>query len=378
MPHLSKKIPVVLSLGILAGRESEGLSATLESLFRQSVFERLPLRHQQCELIVVAEAGAGRAVAVARDFVAHVEETHRWFDGRNARVIELPEAGRAGAWNRFVHEFSALEAQFLCLLEPGVMFPQRDTIHQLLATLERLPQVRACVGRPRSDLTCKARLSPGERLTLASEAWARGAARRIDRLLYCLRAPVARAVVLPRELEGGEEAFLQEVICTDSLAREASLLRIAPAVEAAYLHRGPRTLRAALAEEARDLARRAVVNAALAHLRTLPPDERVHLDETVRRLDASDPDWVRRSLAMRLREGGLGVAAVARRWRERSGPRARRSWPRRIAGLPVAALAAAGSLLAARRARRALERALAAHFSAGTKTVRPSVPQAAE
>lgn len=376
MSHRSNKPPVILSIGVLAGRESDGLSDALESLFRQSVFERVLGRHQQCEVIVVAEAGADRAVAVARDVVERLTRTPGGGEAVSARVIELPDAGRAGAWNRFVHELSAVEARFLCLLEPDVVFPHRDTLHHLLTTLERKPHMPVAVGRPCSDLLCKSRPSAGERLALTVQALAGTEQRRIDRHLYCLRAAVARAILLPRELEGAEEAFIQEVICTDFMVRDATRMRIALVAEAAYLHRGARTLRAALAGEEREFARRAAVDAALAHLKSLPCEERVHLADAVRELDAADPDWLKRGLAAQLHGGRPGIGGVVRVWRERISPLARRSWPQRMGGLTLAALAAAGSLLAARRARRNLQRTLTQQLADGARTVRTSVPQA--
>jgi glycosyltransferase involved in cell wall biosynthesis len=90
MSHLPKKHPTFLSIGILAWNEEESILTTLGSLFRQSVFERLCTRHQQCEIVVVANGCTDRTAAVVREFFDKMDREHSWCDGFTARVIEIP------------------------------------------------------------------------------------------------------------------------------------------------------------------------------------------------------------------------------------------------------------------------------------------------
>src|SRR5688572_17659934 len=43
-----RKHPICLSIGLLACNEQDTLRATLEALFRQSIFEKMWSRHEQC------------------------------------------------------------------------------------------------------------------------------------------------------------------------------------------------------------------------------------------------------------------------------------------------------------------------------------------
>src|ERR1051326_8108306 len=88
------KHPICLSIGILAWNEEDSIRATLESLFRQSVFQKLSCRHEQCEIVVVANGCTDRTVAVEREFLETAALEHEWADGFTARVVDVPEPGK--------------------------------------------------------------------------------------------------------------------------------------------------------------------------------------------------------------------------------------------------------------------------------------------
>src|SRR5690348_11417360 len=104
-----RKNPVCLSLGVLACNEKDSIRRTLESLFRQNIFEKLWHRHEQCEVVVVANGCSDQTAAIAQDALDHLVRTHEWAEAISVRVVEIPEPGKCNAWNRFVHEFSSLE-----------------------------------------------------------------------------------------------------------------------------------------------------------------------------------------------------------------------------------------------------------------------------
>src|SRR3954465_4668652 len=101
-----RKSPAVcLSLGMMAGNEEESICTPLESLFQQSIFEKLQARHECVEFLVLANGCKDRTVPVAQEFLGRMAREHAWPRGFVARVIDIPEPGRNNAWNRFVHEF---------------------------------------------------------------------------------------------------------------------------------------------------------------------------------------------------------------------------------------------------------------------------------
>jgi hypothetical protein len=92
--------PICLSLGMMAWNEEDSIRPTLESLFQQTIFERLARRGERCEILVLANGCTDRTVAVAQEICTRMEQTHPWAAGFAARVIDTPEAGRNNAWNR--------------------------------------------------------------------------------------------------------------------------------------------------------------------------------------------------------------------------------------------------------------------------------------
>lgn len=299
MPH-AKKNPVALSIGILITQEEPALAELLGSLLRQSVFERLCVRHEQCELLVIAQAGCDETVAHARRTFEQMHRQHAWRDSISARVIEIPETGLARGWNRFVHEFSAVEARFLCFVDPHIALHHRDTLFNLGAILERRPHVAASTARELSTLLLKERRSLRERWAGAQAVLRRAGAVRLSERLYCLRAGVARNLFLPGDLAGAEVDFINEAIRTESFTREARGPRVLFAPEAACIC-APRATGTALAQLSRRAFGRAALHVLLGYVKSLSWHDRLNLGDTLRRHEARDAEWLKKLIALHLR-----------------------------------------------------------------------------
>jgi hypothetical protein len=296
-----KKRPAALSIGILVCEEMPALRDGLESLFRQSVFGRLCARHEQCEILVVAHERLGATIAAARGVFDGQAREHPWADGFTARVIEIPERGRPQAWNRFAHEFSAIEARYLCLLEAGVLFHHRDTIHNLMAVLDRRPHVPAATGREVNALALKEHRSWSERFSVAQTALRSANKGSLCEQLYCLRTPVARALFLPADLDGAEADFITQVVRTEFFTRDSNPQRIARPPEVAHLFETGGQNRSLIERQRQRALARAALHVLLEHLKTLSWDERLNLGDTLRRHEAGDPDWLKKLVASHLR-----------------------------------------------------------------------------
>lgn len=290
----TKKYPVALSIGIMAWNEEDSLRTTLESLFRQSVFEKLAAQHEQVEVIVIANGCTDRTVPIARDFFAQIEREHEWPDGFTARVIDLAQPGRNNAWNRFVHEFSALEARYISLMDADIVFHHRDTIYNLMATMERRPEVSATSSRQCKDLMFKERKTLMERVSLATSSMTGTIEGQITGQLYCMRAKIARNLYLPRDLSANDDGFFKQAICTDFFSRplEASRIQLAP--DAAHIYEAYITLKDILNNQKRQMIGQTGVHVLLEYVRQMPREERSNLADTLRALEAQDPDWLKK------------------------------------------------------------------------------------
>src|SRR4051812_48446347 len=129
--------PVALSIAILAWNEEDGIAATLNSLFAQSIFATLAARGERCEVVCVANGCKDRTVPISRELFARVEAEHVARAGITTKVADIPEAGRNNAWNKFIHEISAREARYLCVMDADIIFNRPDTVELVFAELER-------------------------------------------------------------------------------------------------------------------------------------------------------------------------------------------------------------------------------------------------
>lgn len=285
----------------MAWNEEDSILTTLESLFRQSVFERLCARREQVEILVLANGCHDRTVPIARAFFERMEHEHHWPDGFSARVIDIPEPGRNNAWNRFVHEFSAVEARFIALMDADIVFHHRDTIFSLMATMERRPRVSATSGRQCKDLMFKERKTLWERISLATSDMTGTIEGRISGQLYCMRATVARNLYLPRDLSANDDGFFKAAICTDFFSQDLDPSRIVTAPDAAHIYQAYIAVNEILNNQKRQMIGQTAVHVLIEYVKTLPREQRRNLAETLRQHETQDPDWLKKLIGAHLR-----------------------------------------------------------------------------
>jgi glycosyltransferase involved in cell wall biosynthesis len=221
---------VIVSIGILARNEAPRIARTLQSLFRQSAFARLP--DTRWELIVVpngcSDDTAARAGEALADRPAVLE----------ARVVELAERGKSNAWNRYVHELSRRDADVLLFLDGDIELAHPDTLHNALALLRSSPDCRVVVDRPIKRFS-RARLSWIEKLSLrlSRETDETEAHPAVMGQFYCARAASLREIWIPDETIG-EDSLVGAMLTTDYFRAPPDRSRILRADGAAHYYEG--------------------------------------------------------------------------------------------------------------------------------------------
>jgi len=278
----------------MAWNEENSIRATLESLFRQTVFEKLGTRHRRCEIICIANGCTDRTVEVAREMFNRLVQDHPHGDFISARVVEIEEPGRSNAWNRFVHDLSAPEAKFICLMDADILFRERSTLISLVETLEVDVHAWVSAGRHYKDIYFKEHKTWRDRISLATSAMTGTIAGGFSGQLYCLRASVVRNIRLPRDLAANDDGFLKAVICTDFLTGELDNTRIAQASEAAIVYEAYVSLRDVMNNQKRQMIGQTTVYVLLEYLKSLPIDARRRLADTIKSTERRDPEWFRK------------------------------------------------------------------------------------
>ncbi len=286
----------------MAWNEEDSIRTTLESLFRQSIFEKLGARRRRCEIFCIANGCTDRTVEVAREVFARMSDEHLHAESFSARVVEIEEPGRSNAWNRFVHDFSAQEAKFICLMDADIIFHERDTLLSLVETLEVDEHAWVSTGRHYKDIFFKKNKTVRDRLSLATSAMTGTIAGGFSGQLYCMRSSVVRNIRLPRDLVANDDGFMKAVICTDFLTDEVDTTRIASAPEAAIVYEAYLSLRDVLNNQKRQMIGQTTVHVLLKHLNSLPLDARERLADTIKTAEHQDPAWFRKLTERHIRE----------------------------------------------------------------------------
>ena len=367
MTNEPEKTPICLSIGIMAWNEADSIRTTLASLFQQSLFKKLSMRRARCEIFCLANGCTDRTVMVANEVFAQMKREHADAEAFTARAVDIPQPGRNNAWNRFVHEFSATEAKFLCLMDADIVFHHRDTLYNLMAALERKPYASVSSGRQYKDLFFKEKKTLWERVSLATSDMTGTIQGRFSGQLYCLRANIARNIFLPRDLGATDDGFLKAITCTDFLTHELDPGRIVTAPNAAHVYAAYVSLRDVLNNQKRQMIGQTTVHVLLEHLKTLPIDERAKLAQTLRQLDERDPDWLKKLIDGHVRAThffwqlfpGLLTFRFRRLWKMPG-------W-RKLTHLPAALAGFAVTVVACWRAFRFLKKGMAQYWPKVTR-----------
>ena len=367
-------LPIALSIGIMAWNEEGSIGPMLASLFGQSVFAHLAAGNEGCEIICLANGCTDRTVEVAEDSMVRMGREHPAGLGPKARVAVIPEPGRNNAWNRFVHEFSAREARYICLMDADIIFDEPDTLELVLGELEANPHLGGASDWPCKTIAGKARTSCRERLSLAMSDMTGTIEGRLNGMLYCLRARVARNFYLPRDLGATDDGFFKAAICTDFFCAPSDSSKVVSVRNATHLYEPYLSLRDVLRNQKRQMIGQTTVHVLIGYLMTLPESDRANLGATMRRNEARDPDWFKRLIdslvALPRRFWRLFPGILTFRW-QRLG---RMRGIRRLTHFPAAAAGFAITLVACWQASRFLRRGISSYWP---KTVRQAILPAA-
>ena len=368
-----KAPPVTLSIGIMAWNEEASIVPMLASLFEQSIFAHLAARGERCEVVCLANGCTDLTVAVSAEIFARAERELPARRGLTARVEDITTPGRNNAWNRFVHEFSARETRFICLMDADIIFNRPDTLELVLSELEQNPRLGGASDTPVKNIANKASPTMRERLSLATSQMTGTIAGRLNGMLYCLRADIARNLYLPRDVLANDDGFFKAAICTNFFQTPLDPTKVVSVREATHLYEPYLSLRDVLNNQKRQMIGQATVHVIIEYLMTLPAPDRAQLAATLQRLETRDPDWLKKLIDAhvartrwfwRLFPGILGF-----RWRRL----AQMHGVQRVTHFPAALAGFAVTLIACWQAARFLRRGVVNFWP---KVARQAIPTA--
>ncbi len=202
-----------LSVAILAHNEAHSIPTLLRSLWQQSWLKNL--NHGNfVEIIVIPNGCTDNTAEVAqknlKNLAAKVNsDLFQW------KICEVTESGKSNAWNLFVHQFSAKDADLFCFMDADIEMYAPDTLAKMLDVLKENPEYWIALDRPIKDVELKNNKSFLEQLSVAVSKSSNEGQLYICGQLYCARASVLRNIWMPPGLPV-EDGFLTQMIISEN------------------------------------------------------------------------------------------------------------------------------------------------------------------
>ncbi|MBE9047819.1 glycosyltransferase [Pleurocapsales cyanobacterium LEGE 10410] len=199
-----------ISMGILAYNEAESISNMLYSLWEQSLFQ--DNADNSIEVIVVANGCTDNTAEVARNTLKNLFKDSdptlfQW------QVCEVKESGKSNAWNLFVHQFSAPDADFFCIMDADIQLYAKASLEKMLDALVENPEYWVSLDGPIKDVKLKKNKNLLEKLSVAVSS--NEGHLYICGQLYCARASALRDIWMPIGLHL-EDGFLTQMVVTEN------------------------------------------------------------------------------------------------------------------------------------------------------------------
>jgi len=320
----------LVSIGVLAHNEKLNIEKTLESLFAQDIFQGFAT-----ELIIVANGCNDETAMLARRSLA----AHRsiWSNRGSARVEELVPAGKANAWNEFVHKLSTPQASTLILMDADIVLLNPSTISSMVGVLGNSTQAVVCVDRPVKDIKIASKRILFRHLLTAATPEIDPRNIPLCGQLYCALSGELRQILLPIELPV-EDGFLRALLLTKGFTQPENSYRIALATNAAHSFASVATIRELFKHE-KWLVSSSIINMLLFERfwRECSADRSAMT--LMKDWQQKDPDWLPTFIRQQAQEKGWRL--LPRKWWTRRWARLRRlPFGRRLRSLPVALVAA--------------------------------------
>jgi glycosyltransferase involved in cell wall biosynthesis len=295
-----------ISIGILAYNEAESIALALSSLFQQSIFR---VEQGTIEIVVVPNGCTDSTAAIAKDTLKKlVEESAH--PSLKYQVCDIKQPGKSNAWNCYVHEYSAVGAEYTILMDADIQFLNPRTLEELLGALQSNPETWVTVGYPIKDVALKAQKNLIDRLSIAvsksPEELLPIEHPNICGQLYCGRSSVLRQIWMPIGLPV-EDGFLRAIACTENFTMpEGSHRRIQLVPSATHVFEAYTNVIALLSHEKRIIIG-SVINALLFDYLWKNCSFNQPAGTLIRQRNQQDPNWLSHLLQEKLREQGWWV-----------------------------------------------------------------------
>lgn len=274
-----------LAIAILAHNEEKEIDETLSGLLRQSIFSK----HApgiEITIFLIANGCTDATVATSKSVLARLELQYdfRW------QVEDLQEAGKANAWNVFVHDLLPADVVYAAIMDADIGFGEQDTIAKCIAMLENSPRQLIATPLLVKHFRNSHNNHVGSFFVKAFSGTADSTFHTIAGAFYCARAAALKEIFMPRNIVI-EDGFLRAMILTRGLTTPEEYERIETPPGATVRHVPYTTLPQIFRYQVRQSKGTAINLFIYQELDRLPRSFHARMEE-VRRRNESNPEWV--------------------------------------------------------------------------------------
>ncbi len=279
-----------VSIGILAYNEEAVIQATIAAIRRQSLlYDADRLNVSALEIIVVPNGCTDSTSRRATEAVVSAA----WPTRVNVRIVDLSEAGKSRTWNRYVHELSDRDADFLILMDADTEFATDDVLEFLLHELIINADIQVSTDLPLKHVAKLDQRSLADKVSLLTSSL-NVSDSAIAGSLYCARTQTLRQIWMPLTLPV-EDGFLRAMIVTQGFTQKEDTRRVKRLVHKHHYFQSHRNVRSFLRHETRIIVG-SVVNY---HLFSLlwREGKSGHVGQFIRGANERDPSWLDKLVA---------------------------------------------------------------------------------
>ena len=329
-----------ISVGIVAWNEAVSIGMTIDSLFSQQLFQCHHEGVEGIEIVVLANGCTDDTSVVAMNAINKCLAMCP-LKYVSARVCELPGPDRPGAWNELVHRISNRRSDYIVMMDGDIYFSSRDTIWQLVRSLEEDPYAHAAASMATKDVALKRRRTVKDRVSLVMTDMTRRVVDNLKRRIltggcYCGRAAYWRRIELPAGMRG-DDAFLTRMAVTSLLTTPPDERRIACPEGATFVFEAYDSLWVLFKQHRRRMVGRYIESLIYEAVGAEICRSGGDAGEVLHRWNREDPGWLVKMIRQRVAKAGSCIYPLGRmlsRWRQA----AYQPFPRSVFLFPLAML----------------------------------------
>jgi glycosyltransferase involved in cell wall biosynthesis len=208
-----------INIGMVAWNEEGSINLAIKSLFRQTIFKRYQKDIELIKFFVLANGCTDNTVKVANTAIGKYLNECR-LSYISAKVLEYKHPSKAITWNRFVHEVSDNEADYLFMMDADIEINNTETCWILIKSLEDNQFAYASGATAIKDLFFKKPKTITDRISLAMTDMEHNA--RFTHLaggLFCGRSSFLRKIWIPNGMLS-IDGFINSLAKTSFLTSE--------------------------------------------------------------------------------------------------------------------------------------------------------------